>query len=94
MQVKNNRVTNIKQKAGPLFDAIDFTTEPSGYSIVIRQVSPLQVVSDNLDADIETGREVMTYLADNPKASQNQIMQALRHRHTRGGSAGSGPSTS
>ncbi len=78
MQVKNQRITNIKQKGAALFDPIDFATEGFGDSIIVQRVSPMVAVSDNLDADVEQGRRVLTFLHDHPGASQNAIQSELK----------------
>ncbi len=78
MQVKSQRITNIKQKGAALFDPIDFATEGFGDSIVVQRVSPIVAASDNFDADVEQGRRVLTYLNDNPGASQNMIQSELK----------------
>lgn len=49
-----------------------------GDSIIVQKVDPIRVASDTLDADLEVGREVLTYLADHPKASQNEIQRELQ----------------
>jgi hypothetical protein len=77
MQVKALKITNVKQKAGPRFEPITFETQTSGESIIVQKRNPMQTVSDNLDADLERGRDVMTYLADHPGASGNEIQREL-----------------
>ncbi|KAB1864570.1 bifunctional DNA primase/polymerase [Microbacterium algeriense] len=78
MQVKSQRITNVKQKGAALFDPIDFATEGFGDSIVVQRVSPIVAASDTLDADIEQGRRVLTYLHDHPGASQNAVQSDLK----------------
>jgi Bifunctional DNA primase/polymerase, N-terminal/AAA domain len=77
MQVKNQRVTNIKQKAGPVFDPIAFEIEAFGDSIVVQHITPVQAASETMDADLEMGRDVLTYLVDHPGASGNSVQRDL-----------------
>jgi len=78
IQVKSQRITNIKQKAAGPFEPITFDIEAFEKSIVVCRVTPLAAASDSLDADLEVGRDVLTYLADHPGASQNDIVRDLR----------------
>ncbi|HEX4443254.1 MAG TPA: bifunctional DNA primase/polymerase [Galbitalea sp.] len=77
MQVKNQRITNIKQKAGPLFDPIAFDVEVFGDSVIVRGITPIEAASETMEADIETGRDVLTYLVDHPGASGNNVQRDL-----------------
>lgn len=78
IQIKNQRITNIKQKAAALFEPIAFDIESFEKSIVVRRVTPLGAAAESLDADLEVGRDVLTYLVEHPGASQNDLVRDLR----------------
>lgn len=77
MRVHANQITNEKQKGAPKFEPIPFTVEPVADSIVIRGVSPVSAAVAGFEAEVESGRAVLAYLAANPRASQNSIKSDL-----------------
>jgi len=78
MQIDANHIKNVKQKGAAKFDPIPFTVEPFGDSVAVRAINPVSIAAEGFQAEVESGRAVLAYLAVNPNASQNQLKADLQ----------------
>jgi hypothetical protein len=78
MQVQSNRIVNEKQKGAAKFEPIPFTVDPFGDSIVVRGLNTMSAAAEGFQAEVESGRAVVAYLAANPHASQRTLKNELK----------------